>query len=1098
MASIRVDQIATSANVLNLTGSRVTNVGSPSSDTDLVTKAYVDANSGGLSANNQFTQISGALSTTFASSNETALITPIDSAYGPYSNIGSAFQTTAAISANTLTLTKGTSATAFDHTVVGHKYMQGENIVYEFDIAQAIVANQFKIYLFARYNTSLTDFLYIEVKCTTTNELTLEAWIKAANIGTLVSSKTWTGLSLGTASRYRVQLIACKNFFMSRLFDNTSERCIGYVNANVLDQIPTPLRTGFNGIGWDPSAPFSQTSLAIKALSARQVEKMIQVACLGDSNTDHGYNNSVGLNLDYTGENWVQRLNYAYRANNIAFTNYGVSGRTAAQWVSSFTESAIVQGGAGVTVALWLVGINDFRSVTDPGNDAGRKALAVTVFNDIKLLVQRSIKFGYHPWVCTYPLTNDPVPGNNWTADELQQVTRHLNHLIRTGLEQADIIDLERSMATSTDTYDATLFHSDNLHFNAAGATRVATAVQTHVDAWMNVGLATSFASFQTLTIEQPIIYNKKLFSAPTATENNDGLRMVWYPTPGSVPYSTGIATSTLYHAVPGGTDFHAWYHGTSRTADMTSSTFQLAQTTESTSTTSGALTVAGGIGVAKNLYVAGLGRMTNTTDSSSTTTGSWTTAGGVGIAKDAWIGQALRFNANTLLNGTNLVVSDGTDSATIGYGRVLLSQTSSSIASNSNTLGTAGSINVAANGQVVINASSGGNLLFFGTTGNAGPAFTNRSVGSRVILRPNISGSSLDVALGVGGTTTNTAWISSSTGTDPVELYNGTSKNFSVTSDAITLFASGNTTGVAQVKSDLNASNATTASLSTLGGLGVSKDSVLEGALYGGIATQGNSAIYNPLAFAASLSRLPINGGNTVYLVVGGTGVYTLDSSITGTVTNLHDTNFRSNGITSSTVTVTHASTVYIEGPPTAGVGTTLTNAYALRVGAGQVKVETSTSSSSTTTGAMVVTGGVGVGGNLNVGGTFSAGTASGQSITFSSLVNTATVTAQNVSTITNGGFTELRFVAVITPTAATTTTSFQFTCPLKSGNFANHYDAVIAAQGYRRTSDTNVTGLLNISGNAVSGGTTALVQFTSNGSGSADHFIHVCARYS
>ena len=71
-----------------------------------------------------------------------------------------------------------------------------------------------------------------------------------------------------------------------------------------------------------------------------------------------------------------------------------------------------------------------------------------------------------------------------------------------------------------------------------------------------------------------------------------------------------------------------------------------IGSTTDSASTSTGSLTTAGGIGVAKNLYVGGTvnstGNMTinSTTSSTSTNTGSITTAGGIGVAESVAIGK--------------------------------------------------------------------------------------------------------------------------------------------------------------------------------------------------------------------------------------------------------------------------------------------------------------------------------------------------------------------------------------------------------------------------------------------------------------------------
>jgi hypothetical protein len=72
----------------------------------------------------------------------------------------------------------------------------------------------------------------------------------------------------------------------------------------------------------------------------------------------------------------------------------------------------------------------------------------------------------------------------------------------------------------------------------------------------------------------------------------------------------------------------------------------------------------------------------------------------------------------------------------------------------------------------------------------------------------------------------------------------------------------------------------------------------------------------------------------------------------------------------TSTSVTTTNASTLFISGAPTASTNMTITNAYALYVNSGTVNIADITASTSTTTGALVVAGGVGIAGDIYVGG--------------------------------------------------------------------------------------------------------------------------------
>ena len=134
--------------------------------------------------------------------------------------------------------------------------------------------------------------------------------------------------------------------------------------------------------------------------------------------------------------------------------------------------------------------------------------------------------------------------------------------------------------------------------------------------------------------------------------------------------------------------------------------------TTNSTSTTSGALIIAGGVGIAQdlvlggNLVFSGQGnalvvqslKVTTSTNSTSTTTGGVVITGGIGIGGDLWLGGQIHFSGQ----GGNLAVST-------------LSVSSSSQSTSTTTGAVVVTGGVGVGGNLVV----GGQLIFQGTGSN-------------------------------------------------------------------------------------------------------------------------------------------------------------------------------------------------------------------------------------------------------------------------------------------------------------------------------------------------------------------------------------------
>jgi hypothetical protein len=129
---------------------------------------------------------------------------------------------------------------------------------------------------------------------------------------------------------------------------------------------------------------------------------------------------------------------------------------------------------------------------------------------------------------------------------------------------------------------------------------------------------------------------------------------------------SAGTGTGlTSGRVVLGGT-LGSFTDDSTLTYDVATDILTLAGTTDASSSITGTLKVAGGVGVAKKLYVGtdlavtANTTLSGTTDSSSSTTGAVIITGGVGIAKKLYVGTDLAVTGNTTITG-NLTVNGTT-----------------------------------------------------------------------------------------------------------------------------------------------------------------------------------------------------------------------------------------------------------------------------------------------------------------------------------------------------------------------------------------------------------------------------------------------------
>ena len=110
--------------------------------------------------------------------------------------------------------------------------------------------------------------------------------------------------------------------------------------------------------------------------------------------------------------------------------------------------------------------------------------------------------------------------------------------------------------------------------------------------------------------------------------------------------------------------------------------------------------------------------------------------------------------------------------------------------------------------GQIYLNGATG-NRIDFNTNGVAAPAFTTRSVGTKIVLYPSLAGSAMDYALGIN---TSTFWLSvpGNVDSDRFSFYGGTTEVLRLTGDGRMSLVAGTATAPA-INAGLNSNDTNT-----------------------------------------------------------------------------------------------------------------------------------------------------------------------------------------------------------------------------------------------------------------------------------------------
>ena len=372
---------------------------------------------------------------------------------------------------------------------------------------------------------------------------------------------------------------------------------------------------------------------------------------------------------------------------------------------------------------------------------------------------------------------------------------------------------------------------------------------------------------------------------------------------------------------------------GISNLATVNAQTLVLSSTTNSFATTTGALVVAGGVGINKDVHIGGSiftdtiisqngtvhidnnsnVEITSQTTASNTTTGALVVTGGLGIGGEIHSGGDIHVGGEIVTDQ----ISSANSEITI-VARANIDDTSNSTASNNGALHVRGGVGIEKDVYIggSLNVTNDTTLIGALNISNATPA-TDKSSGALIIA----GGVGINKDVHIGGNLW-TDQISSSNGTINID---NTTVSISSTEQAI---------------------NTSSGALVVTGGLGV-----------GGNLHADNIYSTNVFTDIIQSSNNTVQFTNTTTASDTGTGAVTVSGGV-----GIGGDLFVGGGTTVEALTVSaasvHQGAVTIHGPVTHNNVTDFTNPA---------------QSTSPSSGAVVVTGGVGVGKNLNVSGTLS-----------------------------------------------------------------------------------------------------------------------------
>ena len=368
--------------------------------------------------------------------------------------------------------------------------------------------------------------------------------------------------------------------------------------------------------------------------------------------------------------------------------------------------------------------------------------------------------------------------------------------------------------------------------------------------------------------------------------------------------------------------------------------TLKISSTTPSTSTTTGALQVAGGVGIGGSLYIGNTVRIQSTVTSTGTTTGALVVTGGVGIGGSLYIGNTVRIQSTVTSTGTTtgaLVVTGGVG---IG-GSVYIANTSY--------------INGA---EIVTTATIGNYAAAGGGVGVSGTGTTSTFIIQNYTSATSTNSGALQVwgGAGIGGNlyvggnivTLINQYVAFGGNTSTRITRDGTLNGLDLQTAAVSRLFIADTDGAVTIRSTATSAATTNGSLVVVGGVGIGGNLNVGGttsSFIGSISAQGTGNFG-----LGSNGLVTLGAGTDGSIELGAASRTTAGTPFIDFHSSINSNDYDSRIIASG------------------GTGTT-TGTGNLTIVASQFIIQGTATSTSTSSGALQVRGGVGIGGAAWIG---------------------------------------------------------------------------------------------------------------------------------